>query len=121
MKPTCQQPPPQELQPMRDRMALSTLLCLALTAPVAAAPQAGDLEFFENKVRPVLVEHCYSCHSGKKDRGGLRVDSRAALLAGGDTGPALVPGKPDQSLLLKAVRHQGDLKMPPKGKLPTAV
>ena len=107
---------------MRHRIVLPGLLTfLALTAPVSAAPKPSDLEFFENKVRPVLVEHCYSCHAGKKERGGLKVDSLAALLKGGDTGPALVPGKPEQSLLIKAVRHHGDLKMPPKGKLPEAV
>ncbi|HEX7897428.1 MAG TPA: DUF1553 domain-containing protein [Planctomycetota bacterium] len=83
----------------------------------------GDPEgvaFFESKVRPVLVEKCYSCHSAKapKIKGGLRVDTPEDLLKGGDTGPAVVPGKPDQSLLLKAVRRSDpDLVMPPKETL----
>ena len=61
--------------------------------------------FFESRIRPVLVEHCYKCHSGraKSPKGGLRVDSREALLRGGENGPAVVPGKPDDSLLVKAL------------------
>lgn len=82
-------------------------------------------EFFEKRIRPVLAEHCYECHSAtsKKLKGGLRVDSRAALLQGGDTGPALVPGKPEASLLLTAVSHRDEnLVMPPrKPKLPDAI
>jgi hypothetical protein len=81
------------------------------------------MESFE-KVRPVLEQHCYRCHStaAKKQRGGLLLDSRDGLRKGGDTGPAIVPGKPGESLLLKAVRQTGDVaKMPPKGKLPDAV
>jgi hypothetical protein len=74
------------------------------------------VEFFEKHVRPLLAERCQSCHGPKLQRGGLRLDSRQAILAGGDSGPALVPGKPDASLLLKAVRRRGDLKMPPKEK-----
>ncbi|MFO0875993.1 MAG: DUF1553 domain-containing protein [Gemmataceae bacterium] len=87
-----------------------------------ATPSDG-VEFFEKKVRPVLVEHCYKCHSTehKKNRGGLQVDSRAALLKGGESGAALVPGKPEESLLIKALDHRGDLKMPPGAPLPAAV
>lgn len=83
----------------------------------AADPAA--LQLFERKIRPVLVEHCYRCHSSEstKLRGGLRVDSRAALLKGGDTGPALIPNKPKESLLVQALRGDG-LTMPPKGRLP---
>jgi hypothetical protein len=82
---------------------------------------AGVL-FFEQKIRPVLIRHCYSCHStqGKKARGGLRVDARAALLAGGDSGPALVAGKPETSLLIRALRHD-QIAMPPKERLPEEV
>jgi hypothetical protein len=80
------------------------------------APAA--VQFFETKVRPVLVENCFKCHSDKKQRGGLRVDSLAAILQGGDQGPALVPGAPEKSLLIKAIRHEDkDLKMPPENKL----
>ncbi|MCE9561823.1 MAG: PSD1 and planctomycete cytochrome C domain-containing protein [Planctomycetes bacterium] len=74
--------------------------------------------FFENKIRPILVEHCYSCHGEKKDKGGLRLDTRAAVLKGGDSGPAVVPGKPEASPLVKAVKFTDPhLQMPPKGKL----
>ena len=78
-----------------------------------------DLEFFENRVRPLLVEHCYECHSNNSEEaeGGLLLDSRQAAIKGGDTGPAIVPGKADESLLIDAVRY-GDLyQMPPKSKL----
>ncbi|MDY3561121.1 PSD1 and planctomycete cytochrome C domain-containing protein [Gemmata sp. JC673] len=86
-------------------------------AVVAAAPP-DDAAHFEKKVRPVLVEKCVSCHGPEKQKGGLRVDSRAALLQGGDSGPSLVPGKPNESLLTRVLAHDGELKMPPKNKLP---
>jgi hypothetical protein len=90
---------------------------------LSAAPPAPDkpaheaAEFFEKKVRPVLVEKCFSCHGPKKQQGGLRLDGRDTILQGGDSGPAVVAGKPDESLLVKAIRQDGELKMPPKGKL----
>ena len=87
------------------------------TTRASAAPDAGaDAEaFFENRVRPALIEHCYDCHGEKKVKGGLRVDSREALLKGGDTGPAIIPGDSEKSLLLRAVRHEfRDLEMPSK-------
>src|SRR5262252_6039054 len=81
-------------------------------------------EFFEKRVRPVLVEHCYPCHSAQSEKvkADFRLDSREGLLKGGETGPAIVPGDPDSSLLIKAVRYTNpDLQMPPKkGKLPQA-
>ena len=69
-------------------------------------PSPEGVEFFEKKVRPVLVKHCYSCHSAeaKKLKGELRLDTRAGVLAGGSSGPAVVPGEPEKSLLIKAVR-----------------
>jgi hypothetical protein len=86
---------------------------------------AEGIAFFEKKIRPVLVAKCYECHSSenkKKARGGLLLDTRAGLRAGGDTGPAVVPGKPEQSLLIKALRHGDDkLRMPPKEKLSDSV
>jgi hypothetical protein len=93
---------------------------LAATAPAADDP---GVAFFEMKVRPVLVKECYSCHSAaeKKAKGGLQLDTAAALLKGGDSGPSVVPGKPDASPLIKAIRHVDDPKMPPKAKLPDAV
>src|SRR5262245_23664823 len=82
-----------------------------------AKPDPAAAEFFETQVRPLLVEKCQSCHGGKKTGGGLSLTSRAAVLTGGETGPAVVPGKPAESLLIKAVNHAGDLRMPFKGKL----
>lgn len=81
-------------------------------------PKPDDVRFFETAVRPVLVEHCQKCHGEAKQQAGLRLDSRKALLSGGDSGPAVVPGKPEESRLIRAVRQvDDDLKMPPKGKL----
>jgi hypothetical protein len=74
------------------------------------------VQFFERNVRPLLAENCYSCHGPSKQKGGLRLDSREAILKGGETGPALVPGKPEASLLVDAVRYDGP-EMPPTGKL----
>jgi hypothetical protein len=87
----------------------------------AAGPSdAAALELFEKEVRPLLSAKCHSCHGGKKVRGGLALVDRDHLLAGGDTGPAVVPGRPEQSLLIKAIEQQGELKMPPKDRLPAA-
>ncbi|HMF14655.1 MAG TPA: c-type cytochrome domain-containing protein, partial [Gemmataceae bacterium] len=100
---------------------------VALTAPVRAQPPAAGpagLEFFEKRVRPVLVEHCHQCHStsAKKLRGGLLLDSRAGLLKGGDNGPAIVIGSPEKSRLLEAISYKNvDLQMPPKERLPGPV
>ncbi len=77
------------------------------------------MQFFETKVRPVLAENCFRCHGAKKHRGDLRLDSRAAMLEGGGRGPAIVPGHPEKSLLIKAIGHTDkDLKMPENKKLP---
>jgi hypothetical protein len=89
----------------------------------AVEPTREQLEFFENKIRPVLADNCYKCHStsAEKIRGGLLLDSREATLRGGDTGPAVVPGYPDKSLLIQAVRYtDADLQMPPKKQLSEA-
>jgi hypothetical protein len=87
-----------------------------------AIADATTIEFFEKKIRPVLLEHCSKCHTGQKVKGGLRLDSRSALLKGGDNGPALVPGDPAKSRVLVAVGYKDvDLQMPPKAKLPDAV
>lgn len=88
---------------------------------VAAPPTPAQIEFFETSVRPLLVTHCDRCHSSSatKVKGGLRLDSLEGILKGGDTGPALVPGDPDHSLLITAIRYGNrDLEMPPKAKLP---
>jgi len=100
------------------------LLLLAHVArtdePLAPAFPAADLEFFEAKIRPLLVQHCYECHGAKEQNAELRVDSRARLLKGGDNGPAILPGQPERSRLIVAVGYENvDLQMPPDGKLST--
>ena len=99
-----------------------SVLCITASADEPNAPAPEDIEFFEKKVRPVLAARCYACHSNraKAIKAGLKVDSREALLTGGDTGPAIVPGKPAESLLIAAIQFKasGDYQMPPKGKLP---
>ena len=88
--------------------------------PGEVAPQmsADDLQFFESEVRPLLTDHCYECHAGESRilRGGLRLDHRAGWLRGGDSGPAIVPGDPQNSLLMQAVRYES-MEMPPAGRL----
>ena len=96
---------------------------VSVAASRAMADEA-EIEFFEKKIRPVLVTYCYECHSAdaKTPGGDLLLDSREGLRQGGDTGPAVRAGNPDDSLLIKAVRYTDDaVKMPPKGKLPEAV
>jgi mono/diheme cytochrome c family protein len=112
----------QSTTPYLRRLLISgALLPLALSLPVFAADASpGTNEFFEARVRPVLVRHCYPCHSteAKKNKGGLRLDTREGLLKGGDSGPALIPGDPDRSLFIRAVRRTDEhLQMPPKEKL----
>jgi len=102
--------------------------CVFLHLVHASAQASGDEdeygshEFFEAKIRPVLVQHCYECHSvgSSTIQGGLQVDFRDGLLKGGDTGPGIVPKSPDKSLILEALRYES-LKMPPSGKLPPEV
>ena len=83
-------------------------------------PTSAQQEHFEKVIRPLLARRCFKCHSksAKKLKAGLRLDSRKRALAGGETGPALVPGDPDKSLLVQVIRYSGDFKMPPSGKLP---
>jgi hypothetical protein len=103
---------------------LGFALCLGVLGSMSAArAQDGGTEFFEKKIRPVLVEHCYECHAvgAKKVRGGLLLDSRDGVRKGGVSGPAIEPGDPDKSLLIQAVRYTDETKMPRKGKLPAAI
>jgi hypothetical protein len=98
---------------------LSPLFVYVFVSTVCADEKT---DFFEAKIRPVLVEQCQSCHSAqaaqnKKLQGSLLLDSREGLLQGGDSGPAIVPGKPKDSLLLQTIHYDGDIQMPPKGKL----
>src|SRR5687767_6438652 len=98
----------------------STLAVILVTPLAARAITPQEEEFFEKRVRPVLAEQCYECHGPEKQKADLRVDSRAALLKGSDLGPAIVPGKPEESTLIKSIRHEGDSKMPAKApKMPS--
>ncbi|MBC8353543.1 MAG: DUF1553 domain-containing protein [Planctomycetes bacterium] len=104
------------LAPLRGLLivlVLSTLTCQAS----AAEPSAEGIAFFEKKVRPLLVERCIDCHTGDEPESGLSMDSLAGLLKGGLRGPAIVIDKPEESLLIRALRHGEILKMPPKEKL----
>ncbi len=95
-----------------------------VTASAATTTDASRLAFFEQRIRPVLVEHCYECHSAgsKKLKGGLHLDSKAGILRGGDTGAAITPGHAERSLLIESVGYGNrDLQMPPKSRLPDAV
>ena len=94
---------------------------LFVIAVPAAGSAAEPTDHFEVKVRPVLVQHCVKCHGPEKQKGGLRLDSKAGWQAGGENGPAIAPGKPDESRLIKAVRGaDGVAQMPPAGKLTAA-
>ncbi|MBT4692651.1 MAG: hypothetical protein HOB73_04840, partial [Planctomycetaceae bacterium] len=102
---------------MRNILYALIVVCVADCLPLLAQTNK-KLEFFESKIRPVLVQHCYDCHAAdaKMLRGGLLVDSRQGLLEGGESGPAVVPGEPEESLLISALRHDA-FEMPPKQKL----
>ena len=84
-----------------------------------ATPTADQIQFFESKIRPVLIDQCLDCHSGEEPESNLSLESRDAMLKGGKFGPAIVPGKPKESLLISAINHDEFLKMPPKDKLST--
>ncbi|MDB4802763.1 DUF1549 domain-containing protein, partial [bacterium] len=105
-------------------IALRSAVCIALLLSFSSQGLHADdktdrevIRFFEQNVRPLLVEHCYECHSDKKQKGDLRVDSIGELLAGGESGPSIEINKPDESLLIEAVRYES-YEMPPGGKLP---
>ncbi len=97
--------------------AATPLTAAAATGQVGEGSAAEGLEFFERKVRPLLAQRCFECHSGESAKGSLHLDSKAGVLAGGDTGPAIVPGKPGESLLVDAVNYGDTYQMPPKSKL----
>ena len=105
---------------LRRVVLIAMLAAGVLPAGADLAPDPAKVEFFETKVRPLLVDQCYACHSAsaKKLKANLLLDSVAGLLKGGDSGPAIVPGDPDKSRLVDAIRYQNvDLQMPPKKKL----
>ncbi len=106
-------------------MSTRVLMLLAVVLAGRFAPAAdgvgvdpAGVEFFERRIRPLLVQHCAECHDGGHHEGGLSLTSRGALLKGGDSGPAVVPGDPEKSRLIEALRYRNlDLQMPPKGAL----
>jgi hypothetical protein len=107
----------------RGLVELAMLLFLGAGAGASEPADQEGVRFFREKIEPVLQAQCYRCHSAKAEKvqGGLLLDSRAGMLQGGDSGPAVVPGKGDESLLLQAIRHEDGLEMPPrKPKLPEA-
>lgn len=105
----------------------SSVLCLAIPIAMPSSTLGAEgnevvvaeqVEFFEKRVRPLLVTHCYECHAGEEIDGGLSVESRSGLIKGGETGPAIVLRDPEKSLLIEAVRYANeDLQMPPTGQL----
>ncbi len=105
-----------------------TYLILSCLASLVSIPRAGDdpseVEFYESKIRPVLEKECYACHSAKAKelKAGLRLDTRRGLIDGGDSGPAVLPGKPDDSLLIRVIEHASEIAMmPPDKRLPDEV
>src|SRR5436309_1755197 len=102
-------------------LAPGLVFALASAAVAADPPTSGSpeqIEFFEKKVRPLLAEHCYSCHGPKKQSAGLRLDTAAGFKAGADNGPVVTAADPAKSRLVAAVTRQGDYPMPPKAALP---
>lgn len=116
--------------PSSNRFLILTVVCQVLQLAGTATLCADDnvkitpeqIEFFESRIRPVLIRHCYECHSTMSEeiKGSLLVDSAAGLRQGGDSGPAIVSGKPDESPLIEALRYEG-VEMPPDGRLPASV
>src|SRR5687768_17281518 len=112
---------------MSERTRLYVVLvctsALMACAAIAQTPSQKDsVEFFEKRIRPALAKHCFTCHGGGQTKGGLSLETRGSVLTGGKSGPAVVLGKPAESLLVQALRQTHPrLKMPPTGKLPDSV
>ena len=102
----------------RNRLMVSALLLGSFVGIRVVAAEPVQADFFESQVRPVLAANCFECHGPKKQQSDLRLDSRDAMLNGNSDGPVIVPGDPEKSRLVKAIRRQGDIKMPPEKKLP---
>ena len=112
----------EDLSVAPRRLSAVLVIASAFAIHLAASdPTTEQIQFFESKIRPVLAENCYTCHSLNANPrfANLRLDSRAGMLAGGERGPAVVPGDPNASQLIQAVRHE-NLKMPPAGRLAEA-
>ena len=109
---------------LRQLVTCGGIVFLGLNAPRVIAESPERLDFFESRIRPILIDKCYSCHSSRaaKIKSGLRLDSLEGMLKGGDSGPAIVPYKPGESVLLQAIAYTDDFsKMPPREKLPERV
>src|SRR6476620_1571775 len=110
---------------MRRSLPVALLLLgLSIHARSQEDAEREGLDFFEKRIRPVLVDKCYSCHSAasEKIKGNLALDTREGVLKGGDTGPSILPGNPEKSLLIKALKwSEEEFKMPPKKRLPREV
>jgi mono/diheme cytochrome c family protein len=105
----------------RGNLPMRWLYAILLATGLVAVGRADEaLDYFEREVRPVLVDHCQKCHGPEKQESDLRLDSREALLQGGVSGPAIEPEHPEKSLLMAAIRHEGEHKMPPNAKLSEA-
>ena len=99
---------------MASPLRILTWLGLALTTALAADLRPADVEFFEAKIRPVLVAECYECHDTKKQKGDLRLDYRDGLLKGGEEGPSIVPGDAKKSILIQSMEHSHETLVMPK-------
>jgi mono/diheme cytochrome c family protein len=102
---------------LRTLSIICALAAMSVSHAPAAEPTAAQAKFFETNIRPLLVKNCVGCHGPKKHKSGLRLDSRAAMLKGGESGAAIVAGKPGESLLVEAIEYES-FEMPPKGQLP---
>src|SRR5437762_6512399 len=114
---------PRPLRPLGRSLLPALLLLAVLSAVASAADDPGGVAFFESKIRPVLVERCQECHSSTlmKPKGNLRLDTREGIRKGGSSGPAVVPGDLESSVLFQAITAaDGYEPMPPKGELPAA-
>jgi len=106
--------------PFAALMRIATLFAILFMPSAVRAGEPVDNDYFERKVRPILVTHCVACHGEQKQKGELRLDSRAGFAAGGQSGALVKPGSPDDSLFVRVIRYDGDIRMPQKGKLPDA-
>ena len=111
---------------MMYRPAITLLLLGSFASSLLPAEDnempPDHIEFFESRIRPVLMEHCLKCHGGEKVKKGLQVNTLKALFAGGDSGPALKPGDPHNSLIMQALQGKGDMEpMPPRNPMPASV
>lgn len=111
-----------KVSPVKRFPACLLILPLLVSVSFAEEPEAAGLKFFETKIRPALIEHCVDCHGVDEQESELRLDTPAHLMAGGKSGPVAIPGEPDRSLLVSAIRYKDEnLQMPPDEKLPISV